>query len=65
MSRDALVVGINTYDHENLQGLRSPAEDAEAIAQRLSQDGDFRVWRLPEFLEPFDDNTRCVARNRA
>ena len=30
MSRDALIVGINTYDH--LQSLKSPAEDAEAIA---------------------------------
>ncbi len=31
MSRDALVVGINTYNH--LQNLKSPARDAEAVAQ--------------------------------
>jgi hypothetical protein len=33
MSRDALVVGINTYEH--FKPLTSPAEDAEAIAQLL------------------------------
>jgi hypothetical protein len=48
MSRDALVVGINTYTH--LRNLRTPATDAEAIAQRLEQDGEFRVRRLPEAI---------------
>jgi len=45
MSRDALVVGINTY--ERLSSLQSPSEDAEGIAQLLSEHGDFRVKRLP------------------
>jgi hypothetical protein len=48
MSRDALVVGINIYKH--LSPLKSPATDAEAIAQRLEQDGEFRVVRLPEAI---------------
>jgi uncharacterized protein YjbI with pentapeptide repeats len=46
MSRDALVVGINTYS--NLQKLDAPAEDAEAIAQLLTSSGEFRVKRIPE-----------------
>ncbi|MEH2282177.1 MAG: pentapeptide repeat-containing protein [Nostoc sp.] len=45
MSRDALVVGINTYDR--LKSLNAPAADAEAIAQILQQYGEFRVTRLP------------------
>jgi uncharacterized protein YjbI with pentapeptide repeats/energy-coupling factor transporter ATP-binding protein EcfA2 len=49
MSRDALVVGINTY--QNLNPLKAPAADAEAIAQRLQQDGEFRVWRSPEIMQ--------------
>lgn len=44
MSRDALIVGINTYDH--LHSLKSPAEDAEAVARLLEQYGDFHVRRL-------------------
>ena len=50
MIRDALVVGINTYQYSDLANLNAPAEDAEAIAKRLEQDGDFRVWRLPEAI---------------
>ena len=48
MSRNALVVGINHYHH--LNALKAPATDAEAIAQRLEQDGEFRVKRLPEVV---------------
>jgi len=48
MSRDALVVGLNHY--QCLPGLQAPAQDAEAIAQRLSQDGEFRVQRGPEII---------------
>ncbi|MEM9164848.1 MAG: caspase family protein, partial [Cyanobacteria bacterium P01_F01_bin.4] len=48
MTRVALVVGINTYTH--FPDLKAPAQDAEAIAQRLQQDGDFKVHRLPEAL---------------
>ena len=51
MSRDALIVGISIYDHqqlENFQNPPTPALDAEAIAKRLVHDGNFRVWRLPE-----------------
>jgi hypothetical protein len=51
MSRDALVVGINTYTHRSLGNLRAPAEDAEAIAQCLTQHGGFHpVKRLPEMV---------------
>ncbi|BAY12064.1 nSTAND1 domain-containing NTPase [Calothrix sp. NIES-2098] len=45
MSRDALVVGINTYDR--LRSLNAPAADAEAIAQILEKYGEFQVTRLP------------------
>ncbi|MEM7064612.1 MAG: pentapeptide repeat-containing protein [Cyanobacteria bacterium P01_B01_bin.77] len=50
MSRDALIVGINSYQYFN-PPLKAPAKDAEAIAQRLEQDGEFRVWRLPEQID--------------
>ncbi|PSN17549.1 hypothetical protein C7271_17190, partial [filamentous cyanobacterium CCP5] len=46
MSRNALIVGINQYRH--LSPLKAPAVDAEAIAQRLERDSDFRVMRIPE-----------------
>ncbi|MBP0021070.1 MAG: pentapeptide repeat-containing protein [Cyanobacteria bacterium SBLK] len=49
MSRDALIVGINHY--KSLRKLQAPARDAEAIAQRLAKDGEFRIIRLPEKLE--------------
>lgn len=49
MSRDALVVGINTYQY--LPSLKAPARDAEAIAQRLQMHGEFRVHRLPEVIQ--------------
>ena len=47
MSRDALVVGINTYQSDRLTNLPAPSEDAEAIAQLLERYGDFKVTRLP------------------
>ena len=50
MIRDALVVGINTYQYSGLANLQTAAESAEAIAQRLEQDGKFNVWRLPEAI---------------
>ncbi len=49
MSRDALVVGISTY--QCLPSLNAPSHDAEAIAQRLQTDGDFRVARMPEIVQ--------------
>ena len=49
MSRDALVVGINTYKF--LPSLKAPAKDAEAIAQQLHLYGEFRVHRLPEVIQ--------------
>lgn len=49
MSRDALVVGINTY--QSLPGLKAPAKDAEAMAQQLQRHGEFRVHRLPEVIQ--------------
>ncbi|NJM70522.1 MAG: hypothetical protein HC862_09975 [Scytonema sp. RU_4_4] len=45
MSRDALVVGINTY--EQLKSLNVSHLDAEAIAQLLEKYGEFKVKRLP------------------
>ena len=50
--RDALVVGINQYPClEDATGpakpLRTPASDAEAIAQLLEADNNFQVRRLP------------------
>jgi uncharacterized caspase-like protein len=48
MSRDALVVGINT--DKNLPRLTAAAADAEAIAQVLHQQGDFQARRLPEVV---------------
>lgn len=46
MSRDALVVGINTYHH--LPGLQAPANDAESVARCLENWGECRVLRMPE-----------------
>lgn len=51
MSRDALVVGINVYEDEQLTNLQAPAIDAEAIAKILTEDGDFRVKRIPEIVK--------------
>ena len=50
MTRVALVVGINTYNHPALKNIEQPATDAEAIAQILDKQGDFRVKRLPEAI---------------
>ncbi|MEA5570681.1 pentapeptide repeat-containing protein [Calothrix sp. UHCC 0171] len=47
MSRDALVVGINTYSYERLSNLTAPAQDAEAVAKLLESYGEFNVKRLP------------------
>ncbi|MBE9101768.1 caspase family protein [Vacuolonema iberomarrocanum] len=62
MSREALVVGINSYQH--LPPLNASAGDAEAIAQFLERHGDFRVRRLPQFQDPFEHNAQRVARNQ-
>ncbi|MDJ0592708.1 MAG: caspase family protein [Pleurocapsa sp. MO_226.B13] len=64
MSRDALVVGINRYQWQGLPNLRSPARDAEAIAQILEKSGDFQVQRLPEFLNPFENHAPRIARHK-
>ncbi|WP_390818258.1 caspase family protein [Trichormus variabilis] len=64
MSRDALVVGINKYSFAGLSGLKSPAKDAEAIAKRLSEAGNFHVKRSPQFLDPFEDHAPRVAANQ-
>ncbi len=62
MIRDALVVGINNYEH--LQPLKTPANDAEAIARCLGQNDNFRVWRVPELIDPFK-KARIVAPGQA
>ena len=41
MARDALVVGINTYQYSGLPKLNSPALDAEAIALSLEN-----IWNI-------------------
>ena len=51
MSRDALVVGINNYQDDNLRNLKAPGSDAEAISQILEKYGEFNVWRLPEAID--------------
>ena len=52
MVKDALVVGINSYQDDNLRNLTSPAEDAEAIAQILEDYGEFDiVLRFPEAIK--------------
>ncbi|MGL5941189.1 MAG: hypothetical protein ACRC2S_12480 [Waterburya sp.] len=51
MLKDALIVGINSYQAEGLRNLQAPAEDAEAIALILEQHGEFNVTRLPEAIE--------------
>ncbi|MGV0107221.1 pentapeptide repeat-containing protein [Nostoc sp. DSM 114160] len=56
MSRDALVVGINTYDR--LKSLNAPAADGEAIAQILQQYGEFRVTRLPAVKDKENETIR-------
>ncbi|ASC73145.1 sulfatase-modifying factor protein [Halomicronema hongdechloris C2206] len=48
MSRDALIVGINSY--QALPSLSAPAKDAEAVASCLQIYGEFRVRRLPEVI---------------
>ena len=48
MSRDALVVGINTY--QNLPGLQAAAQDAESLARCLESFGECRTVRLPESI---------------
>ncbi|MFG6105393.1 pentapeptide repeat-containing protein [Leptothoe sp. EHU-05/26/07-4] len=60
MSRDALIVGINRYQY--LSSLKAPAKDAEAIAHRLEEDGDFnKVQRMPEQLDQANGNRPVVS----
>lgn len=49
MVRDALVVGINKYEH--IKSLQAPAHDAEAIAHLLLEYGEFQVTRLPATVD--------------
>jgi uncharacterized caspase-like protein len=58
MIRDALVVGINTYSYERLPNLTAPAQDAEAIAKRLEQYGQFNVKRLPGIKDKENNTVR-------
>lgn len=48
MSRDALVVGIDCYQH--LPNLQAPARDAESVAQCFENFGECRVLRMPEVI---------------
>ncbi|MEQ9667265.1 caspase family protein [Coleofasciculus sp. G2-EDA-02] len=57
MNRQALIVGINTYDTQHLKNLTSPAKDADAIAQLLIDRGNVQVRRLPAFNTPVDSTT--------
>lgn len=58
MTRDALVVGISTYEFERLGKLQAPSNDAEAIAQLLEQYGEFKVKRLPGIIDRETRNPR-------
>jgi hypothetical protein len=58
MSRDAVVVGINTYTYPPLSPLTAPAKDAEVIAQLLEKYGDFKVKRLPAVKDKKNDTIR-------
>ena len=58
MSRDALVVGINTYSYEGLKPLQATAQDVEAVAQLLEKYGDFKVTRLPAIKDKENNTIR-------
>jgi uncharacterized protein YjbI with pentapeptide repeats/energy-coupling factor transporter ATP-binding protein EcfA2 len=58
MSRDALVVGINTYSYERLGNLTAPAIDAEAVAKLLENHGEFNVKRLPAVKDKENNTIR-------
>jgi uncharacterized protein YjbI with pentapeptide repeats len=58
MSRDALVVGINTYSYERLSNLTAPAQDAEAVAKLLEDYGEFNVKRLPAVKDKQNNTIR-------
>jgi uncharacterized protein YjbI with pentapeptide repeats len=58
MSRDALVVGINTYSYECLKDLTAPAQDAEAIAKLLEKYGEFNAKRLPAVKDKQNNTIR-------
>jgi uncharacterized caspase-like protein len=58
MSRDALVVWINTYNYDRLTKLAAPGEDAEAIAQLLENSGEFKVKRLPAVKDKQNNTIR-------
>ncbi|OKH52860.1 hypothetical protein NIES2101_13510 [Calothrix sp. HK-06] len=64
MSRDAVVVGINTYTYPSLSPLTAPAEDAEVIAQLLEKYGDFKVKRLPAVKDKQSDTIRVGKKNK-
>ncbi|MEM6614620.1 MAG: caspase family protein, partial [Cyanobacteria bacterium P01_C01_bin.72] len=63
MNRDALVVGINHYQDDNLRNLNAPATDAEGIALILEEYGEFEVWRLPEAIDT-DTHKPFVAKTK-
>lgn len=56
--RDALVIGINKYNH--IPNLQYATADAEAISQILEQHGNFEVERLPKYWNQ-DSNKYEVA----
>nr|WP_287520665.1 caspase family protein [Okeania sp. SIO2C2] len=58
MSRDALVIGINTYSYERLNNLTAPGQDAEAVAKLLENYGDFKVTRLPAVKDKQNNTVR-------
>ncbi|NEN90195.1 MAG: hypothetical protein F6K48_15270, partial [Okeania sp. SIO3H1] len=58
MSRDALIIGINTYTYERLNNLAAPGRDAEAVAKLLEDYGDFKVTRLPAVKDKQNNTVR-------
>lgn len=57
MSRDALVIGINTYCDAQMN-LTAPAQDAESLAQILEKYGEFNVTRLPAVKDKQNNTVR-------
>ncbi len=65
MSRDALIVGINSYNYRGLNNLQAPAEDAEAIALLLKDYGDFDIInRLPEAINEENNEPYVAKKNK-
>jgi uncharacterized caspase-like protein len=57
-TRDALVVGINTYSYTKFTNLSTSASNAEALAEILEKYGEFKVKRLPAVKDKENNTIR-------